>query len=62
MWVSPLSRSIEKIRGGRLMPYLNGIYLSEQNYDALGEIAKKEEKSRVQYVKALVEERVQNEE
>ena len=42
------------------MPYLNGIYLSEQNYDALGEIAKREEKSRVQYVKALIEERVQN--
>ena len=43
------------------MPYLNGIYLSEQNYDALGEIAKKEDKSRVQFVKALVEERVKKE-
>ena len=43
------------------MPYLNGIYLSEQNYDALGEIAKKEGKSRVQFVKALIEEEVQTE-
>lgn len=41
------------------MPYLNGIYLSEVMYDALGEIAKKEGKSRVQYVKVLIEERVQ---
>ena len=41
------------------MPYLNGIYLSESNYDTLGEIAKKEEKSRVQFVKALIEEEVQ---
>jgi len=41
------------------MPYLNGIYLSEQNYDALGAIAKKDQgKSRVQFVKALIEERV----
>ena len=40
------------------MPYLNGIYLSEENYDALGEIAKKEGKSRVQFAKALIEERV----
>ena len=40
------------------MPYLNGLYLSEQNYDALGEIAKKEGKSRVQFVKVLIEERV----
>ena len=40
------------------MPYLNGIYLSEQNYDALGEIAKKEGKLRVQFVKMLIEERV----
>ena len=44
------------------MPYLNGIYLSEENYDALGEIAKKEGKSRVQFVKVLIEEQVQREE
>lgn len=43
------------------MPYLNGLYLSEQNYDALGEIAKKEGKSRVQFVKARIEEGVQKE-
>ena len=43
------------------MPYLNGLYLSEQNYDALGEIAKKERKSRVQFVKVLIEEEVQRE-
>ena len=43
------------------MPYLNGMYLSEQNYDALGKIAKKEGKSRMQFVKAYIEERLQTE-
>jgi len=43
------------------MPYLNGIYLSESNYDALGEIAKKEGRSRVQLVKVLIEEQVKKE-
>ena len=51
-----------KRRERRGMPYLNGLYLSEQNYDALGEIAKRDGgKSRVQFVKALIEEEVQKE-
>jgi len=44
------------------MPYITGIYLSEQVYDDLGVIAKKDGKTRMQYMKALVEERVQTEE
>jgi len=37
------------------MPDLNGLYINEDRYDILGKRAEKEGKTRVQFVKELIE-------